>query len=702
MKGCSIMFLVSKAITKVHLKKKPFLWEVIALFLLAAWFSPGWSQSDLLNIIDSEVGNDAFEIRLIKSPGFAKDFSAGKTNTFRVYSDFTMDYIWLFNEDGYQQYSNLDTNYISLELPQGIYTLVTGMYNSENERSDMIQDSIDLNQNHPVALQLSQEEIDKTITFTFLKPNFQSIVINTFALLLYNESIEYGLLLIHLKANSPEFIFNYNGKMDVFWKEWAIKGKQISNDGDLYLLNNKIDTINIGQTISNDPANLCYADFQYEFPDSVETDWRGIQVLSLLYGFHFWINDIYYYFPFRHRVYQDTSAYIGLQSSKFIQSINATGTYGNDIYTSELRIGANEVKAYTTSADYLDPINVTYPEPIIISRTNSVKIGYNPTFFYGYFKNERDSIIVRANFGRIPRTQLFLSQTNDALRHYPLNYQLYQQDNLIAQNELFLQNGYIHLMVGYDPADLMFSVQPGQYRFRIFDSKNEINGQPGISSATAIFDLQQSDRDPPRVLSYQILSDDEISNTLNPTQTNKIRIRAEDNHAITSAKLYYSTLVDTNFIEIMLENSGNDYLAELPELPTGFYSLRTVFKDSVDNQLELNMEPAFFVNAVSDITERITDTTPEMSIRMYPNPFNSVLNMSINVADMAPKNIEIEIFSILGQSIYKKIIKNAEIGSYNFYWKGVDNFNRSVASGIYLIHIKGGDSYFVKKIVYLK
>ena len=93
-------------------------------------------------------------------------------------------------------------------------------------------------------------------------------MINTFALLLYNESIEYGLLLIHLKANSPEFIFNYNGKMDVFWKEWAIKGKQISNDGDLYLLNNKIDTVNNGQTISNDPANLCYADFQYEFPDS--------------------------------------------------------------------------------------------------------------------------------------------------------------------------------------------------------------------------------------------------------------------------------------------------------------------------------------------------------------------------------------------------------------------------------------------------
>ena len=426
------------------------------------------------------------------------------------------------------------------------------------------------------------------------------------------------------------------------------------------------------------------------------------EILSLLFGFHFWINDLDYYFPFIHRVYQDTSAYNGLQSSKFIQSINATGTYGNDIYTSELRIGANEVKAYTTSAEYFDPINVTYPEPIIISKSNSVKIGYNPTFFYGYFKNERDSIIVRGNFGRIPRTQLFLSQTNDALRHYPLNYQLYQEDNLIAQNELFLRYGYVELKVGYDPADLMFSVQPGQYRFRIFDAKNEINGQPGISSATAIFDLQQSDRDPPRVLSYQILSDDEISNTLNPTQTNKIRIRAEDNHAITSAKLYYSTLAGTNFIEIMLENSGNDYIADLPELPTGFYSLRTVFKDSVDNQLELNMEPAFFVNAVSGITERIDDTTLEMSIRMYPNPFNSVLNMSINVADMAPKNIEIEIFSILGQSIYKKIIKIAENGSYNFHWKGVDNFNRSVASGVYLIHIKGGDTHLIKKIVYLK
>jgi hypothetical protein len=108
-----------------------------------------------------------------------------------------------------------------------------------------------------------------------------------------------------------------------------------------------------------------------------------------------------------------------------------------------------------------------------------------------------------------------------------------------------------------------------------------------------------------------------------------------------------------------------------------------------------------------EILQEVSDVKKEQGIPTtfelypnYPNPFNPSTQISFQIAKRA--NISLDIFSILGQHITTLVKGDYEPGKYTTGWNGVDKFNNSVPSGIYMLRLRAGDFIQTQKMVLLK
>jgi len=115
--------------------------------------------------------------------------------------------------------------------------------------------------------------------------------------------------------------------------------------------------------------------------------------------------------------------------------------------------------------------------------------------------------------------------------------------------------------------------------------------------------------------------------------------------------------------------------------------------------------------AVSTITSidagQITDQIPQQYALYpaYPNPFNPTTMIRYDVP--APADVKVEIFNILGQHIRTLVDEYNAAGTYTVSWDGQNQYNRIVASGVYLVAMQakaksGRDFVKVQKIVFVK
>ncbi len=101
-------------------------------------------------------------------------------------------------------------------------------------------------------------------------------------------------------------------------------------------------------------------------------------------------------------------------------------------------------------------------------------------------------------------------------------------------------------------------------------------------------------------------------------------------------------------------------------------------------------------NAVSDT----------LFIDIYPNPFNSMSLIRLNIPEES--KIELNIFDITGQLVRSIANDDGVMGLRQYNWDGTDNFNTTLASGVYLVHVKirssstGKVDYLSKKVIYLR
>ncbi len=126
--------------------------------------------------------------------------------------------------------------------------------------------------------------------------------------------------------------------------------------------------------------------------------------------------------------------------------------------------------------------------------------------------------------------------------------------------------------------------------------------------------------------------------------------------------------------------------------------------------LEPNDTVHFLINPWDESTlTRILRENQEVDSLMldiYPNPFNSMSLIRLAVPDES--RVQVNIFDITGQLVKTVADEDGVKGMKRYNWNGTDNFNTTLASGVYLVHVKirsnssGKTDYISKKIVYLR
>jgi hypothetical protein len=90
----------------------------------------------------------------------------------------------------------------------------------------------------------------------------------------------------------------------------------------------------------------------------------------------------------------------------------------------------------------------------------------------------------------------------------------------------------------------------------------------------------------------------------------------------------------------------------------------------------------------------------DFSLDVYPNPFNSSTNIKVYLPSQS--DVKIKIFDILGNEVKTVIDKNLSAGTHLYRWDGLNNHNKPVSSGIYLINLQTNINYKTYKVVLLK
>lgn len=670
--------------------------KTLILFILFIPFSVTFGQPSLNQEYVHSVciengkafsGPESF-INYIKKPARLN----GQINSLTITADFPIVYLWIYNEQGIDIFNFVNENFYVANIPGGMYHILLGYSPSEHSHSFFMRDSVSVKSDTTVIF--LKNEATYNTEYKFVRENSNNLRINSIFFMMFNNLLGTGLNINYQNIDSTSFIFKYNKISSYLNCEWAVKGKQLANDGNLYLLNGEFFDFKKDTLIMNDPLNLAYADFIYHLPDSInknhETQLFTYTPMSHQKGPY----DQYYSYPFEQRIFQDTSAAISLRSSIFWQGIYVRNILYDYLCTAEIRIKEDYVQGHYFVARSSPPFK--------LSKTKTVEIGLTPTYWFGKFVNKADTIKIRSPYGRW--NYLFLSQTNDVLRHYPIDYSIFSEDSLYLNGQFHLWFEPEALHLGFDSTGLTIPVSQGKYEMTITDKQNEVASYPGISQVKASFVLNNVDKNPPYLSLFQISSNDVLANILDPVSDNKIFFRLEDDYEVSHVELFYSTLQDTNWTIIPLEGNAPFYTASLPYLDRGYYSLKLKSVDGNGNSIKCLMKPAFHIGEVTSIeVNHLEDQLENFNLfQNYPNPFNSGTQFIFNVHSNKIKNIEIIIYDILGRKIKKLKSLQLTIGLNKVSWDGTDNFGNQVSSGLYIAKLKGGDKIKVKKLLLIR
>ena len=107
------------------------------------------------------------------------------------------------------------------------------------------------------------------------------------------------------------------------------------------------------------------------------------------------------------------------------------------------------------------------------------------------------------------------------------------------------------------------------------------------------------------------------------------------------------------------------------------------------------------------MTERMLGTEEEAVIpeqfsivSAYPNPFNPVIAIGMDIPSLS--DVIFSVYDIRGRKVFSLVRKGLNAGRYDFLWRGVDNTNRNLPSGIYFVTASDGHISQSIKITLLK
>lgn len=89
----------------------------------------------------------------------------------------------------------------------------------------------------------------------------------------------------------------------------------------------------------------------------------------------------------------------------------------------------------------------------------------------------------------------------------------------------------------------------------------------------------------------------------------------------------------------------------------------------------------------------------DLIFQNYPNPFNS--STTLLIENNEPGNVEIEIYNILGELMFRHTLDQVHIGKHSLSWNGRNKYGNIVGSGIYIARLRFKnftDKVFTKSI----
>ncbi|MBN1542062.1 T9SS type A sorting domain-containing protein [candidate division KSB1 bacterium] len=134
---------------------------------------------------------------------------------------------------------------------------------------------------------------------------------------------------------------------------------------------------------------------------------------------------------------------------------------------------------------------------------------------------------------------------------------------------------------------------------------------------------------------------------------------------------------------------GNDYryIDPSPSARENWYRLRQIDlqgNESLSQSLEV--EPA--------LVSLMQMQAP------YPNPFNSEIRLVFDLIES--QHLTCTILNLKGETVNVLLDQLLQSGRHQVAWNGLDDQNRPVATGVYLVHFSVGGQGFTQKIVYTK
>ncbi len=103
--------------------------------------------------------------------------------------------------------------------------------------------------------------------------------------------------------------------------------------------------------------------------------------------------------------------------------------------------------------------------------------------------------------------------------------------------------------------------------------------------------------------------------------------------------------------------------------------------------------------AVSD--ENLQSSILKIQLSNYPNPFNPSTSIMFNVKQNSDF-VNLEVYNIKGQKVKTLINEEMQSGKHSIIWSGLDDENKPVSSGIYFYKLKTNKKESVKRMLLLK
>jgi hypothetical protein len=116
----------------------------------------------------------------------------------------------------------------------------------------------------------------------------------------------------------------------------------------------------------------------------------------------------------------------------------------------------------------------------------------------------------------------------------------------------------------------------------------------------------------------------------------------------------------------------------------------------------LNNDPYTTITSIPEIVVGTPVPTSFSLAQNYPNPFSCRAGLSRTIIQYnVPRtsSIQLTVYNLLGQEVYKLVHAEQAAGIYQIGWDGRDLFGQEVAAGIYLYQLKSKNLQITRRMM---